>query len=57
MKLADSKIFPGDDKTLEPEKEGRCAPSAKIFVYVPGGVTKDGTPRRRFSSSTMAPAR
>jgi len=40
MKLADSKIFRGDDKTLEPRKPVREA--RKIFVYVPAAY-KDGT--------------
>src|SRR5258708_17184471 len=41
MRLADSKIFPGNDKTLEPKKkEGRT--ERKIFVYIPGAY-KDGT--------------
>jgi enterochelin esterase-like enzyme len=41
MKLADSKIFPGDDKTLEPEKK-RVNTERKISVYVPAAY-KDGT--------------
>ena len=41
MPLADSKMFRGDDKTLEPEKKAvRLA--RKIFVYVPAAY-KDGT--------------
>ena len=40
MKLADSKIFPGDDTTLDPKKEVRK--ERKIFVYVPAAY-KDGT--------------
>ncbi len=40
MKLADSKIFRGDDTTLDPKKEVRKA--RKIFVYVPAAY-KDGT--------------
>ncbi|MBI3414493.1 MAG: enterobactin esterase [Verrucomicrobia bacterium] len=42
MKLADSKIFRGDDKTLEPEKK-TVRTERKIFVYVPAAY-KDGTP-------------
>lgn len=41
MKLADSKIFRGDDKTLEPEKK-KVRTERKVFVYVPAGY-KDGT--------------
>jgi enterochelin esterase-like enzyme len=41
MKLADSKIFRGDDKTLEPEKKA-VRTERKIFVYVPA-TYKDGT--------------
>jgi enterochelin esterase-like enzyme len=40
MKLADSKIFRGDDKTLEPEKKA-VRTERKIFVYVPAAY-KDG---------------
>lgn len=40
MPLAKSKIFPGDDKTLDPKKPVR--ESRKIFVYVPAAY-KDGT--------------
>src|SRR5204863_952380 len=40
MKLADSKIFSGDDKTLEPEKKP-VRTERKIFVYVPAAY-KDG---------------
>ena len=40
MKLADSKIFRGDDPTLEPRKAVRKERS--IFVYVPAAY-KDGT--------------
>ena len=40
MKLADSKIFPGDDTTLDPKKQVRK--ERKIFVYVPAAY-KDGT--------------
>jgi enterochelin esterase-like enzyme len=40
MPLADSKIFPGNDTTLDPKKEVRK--SRKIFVYVPAAY-KDGT--------------
>ncbi len=42
MKLADSKFFRGDDKTLEPEKKA-VRTERKIFVYVPAAY-KDGTP-------------
>ena len=41
MKLADSKIFRGDDKTLEPEKKP-VRTERKISVYVPAAY-KDGT--------------
>jgi enterochelin esterase family protein len=41
MKLADSKIFRGDDPTLQPEKK-RVNTERKIFVYVPAAY-KDGT--------------
>jgi enterochelin esterase-like enzyme len=41
MKLADSKIFRGDDKTLQPEKKP-VRTERKIFVYVPAQY-KDGT--------------
>jgi enterochelin esterase-like enzyme len=40
MALADSKIFKGDDKTLDAKKQVRTA--RKIFVYVPAAY-KDGT--------------
>jgi len=40
LKLADSKIFPGDDKTLDLKKQVRK--ERKIFVYVPAEY-KDGT--------------
>ena len=40
MKLADSKIFKGDDSTLNPKKPVRT--ERKIFVYVPAAY-KDGT--------------
>jgi enterochelin esterase-like enzyme len=40
MKLADSKIFPGDDSTLDRRKEVRK--ERKIFVYVPAAY-KDGS--------------
>src|SRR5215207_4566555 len=42
MKLADSKIFKGDDTTLEPQKKP-VRTERKIFVYVPAAY-KDGTP-------------
>ena len=41
MRLADSKIFRGDDTTLEPEKKA-VRKERKIFVYVPAAY-KDGT--------------
>ncbi len=41
MKLADSKIFRGDDKTLEPEKKA-VRTERKISVYVPVAY-RDGT--------------
>src|SRR5260221_13872426 len=41
MKLADSKIFRGDDKTLDPAKKP-VRTERKIFVYVPAAY-KDGT--------------
>src|SRR5262245_51765599 len=41
MRLADSKIFRGDDSTLEPEKK-EVRKERKIFVYVPAAY-KDGT--------------
>ncbi|MFT4636805.1 MAG: enterochelin esterase family protein [Verrucomicrobiales bacterium] len=41
MRLADSKIFRGDDPTLEPDKKP-VRMERKIFVYVPA-VYKDGT--------------
>ena len=40
MRLADSKIFRGDDTTLDPKKPVRV--ERKIFVYVPAAY-KDGT--------------
>ncbi len=40
MRLADSKIFPGTDKTLDPKKDVRV--ERKIFVYVPAAY-QDGT--------------
>jgi iron(III)-enterobactin esterase len=40
MRLADSKIFRGDDKTLEPEKKP-VRTERKIFVYIPAQY-KDG---------------
>ncbi len=57
MKLADSKIFRGDDKTLQPDKKP-VRTERKIVVYVPAAY-RDGTaapPRRHFSSFTMDPA-
>src|ERR1043165_5334116 len=41
MRLADSKIFRGDDSTLEPEKKA-VRKERKIFVYVPAAY-HDGT--------------
>ncbi len=41
MRLADSKIFRGDDKTIEPASHP-VRESRKIFVYVPAAY-KDGT--------------
>jgi predicted alpha/beta superfamily hydrolase len=41
MRLADSKIFRGDDSTLEPDKK-QVRKERKIFVYVPASY-KDGT--------------
>src|SRR5262245_27980486 len=41
MRLADSKIFRGDDSTLEPEKKP-VRTERRIFVYVPAAY-KDGT--------------
>jgi enterochelin esterase family protein len=40
MRLADSKIFPGDDSTLDPKKPVRK--TRKIVVYIPAAY-KDGT--------------
>src|SRR5437867_6523824 len=40
MRIADSKIFHGDDSTLEPEKKA-VRTERKIFVYVPAAY-KDG---------------
>ena len=40
LRLADSKIFPGDDSTLDPKKEVRQ--ERKVFVYVPAAY-RDGT--------------
>ncbi len=39
LKLADSKIFRGDDKTLEPDKKP-VRTERKIFVYVPAAYRK-----------------
>ena len=41
MPLAESKIFPGDDKTLEPDKKP-VRKDRKISVYIPAAY-KDGT--------------
>src|SRR5678809_317931 len=40
MRLADSKIFRGDDSTLEPEKK-EVRKERKVFVYVPA-TYRDG---------------
>jgi iron(III)-enterobactin esterase len=40
MKLADSKIFRGDDKTLQPEKKA-VRTERKVFVYVPAAYHDD----------------
>ena len=40
MRLADSKIFPGNDSTLDPKKPVR--EERRIFVYIPAAY-KDGT--------------
>src|SRR5258706_10469516 len=42
MRLADSKIFRGDDRTLDPVKKP-VRTERKIFVYVPAAY-RDGTP-------------
>jgi iron(III)-enterobactin esterase len=42
MRLADSKLFRGDDATLEPTKKA-VRTERKIFVYVPAAY-RDGTP-------------
>lgn len=42
MRLADSKLFRGDDTTLEPTKKA-VRTERKIFVYVPAAY-RDGTP-------------
>lgn len=42
MKLADSKIFRGDDSTLEPERK-KVRTERKIQVYIPAAY-QDGTP-------------
>jgi iron(III)-enterobactin esterase len=42
MRLDESKIFRGDDKTLEPARK-QVRTERKIFVYVPAAY-KDGTP-------------
>ena len=41
LRLADSKIFPGTDTTLDPKKQVRQ--QRKIFVYIPAAY-QDGTP-------------
>jgi enterochelin esterase family protein len=42
MRLADSKVFRGDDTTLEPAKKA-VRTERKIFVYIPAAY-RDGTP-------------
>lgn len=42
LRLADSKIFRGDDKTLDPVRKA-VRTERKIFVYVPAAY-RDGTP-------------
>ncbi len=42
LRLADSKIFRGDDRTLEPAKKP-VRTERKIFVYIPAAY-RDGTP-------------
>ncbi len=42
LRLADSKIFPGTDKTLEPQNKP-VRDLRRIFVYIPAAY-KDGTP-------------
>jgi enterochelin esterase-like enzyme len=42
MRLADSKLFRGDDTTLEPTKKA-VRTERKIFVYIPAAY-RDGTP-------------
>lgn len=42
MRLADSKLFRGDDATLEPTKKA-VRTERKIFVYIPAAY-RDGTP-------------
>jgi len=42
MRLADSRIFKGDDSTLEPQRKAVRA-ERRIWVYVPAGY-RDGTP-------------
>ena len=42
MRLADSKVFRGDDTTLEPTKKA-VRTERKIFVYIPAAY-RDGTP-------------
>jgi iron(III)-enterobactin esterase len=44
MKLADSKIFPGTDSTLTPDRKP-VRTERKIYVYVPAAY-QDGTPAR-----------
>ena len=53
MRLADSKIFRGDDSTLEPEKKP-VRTERKIFVYVPAAYV-DVAPKPRFSSFMTDP--
>src|SRR5213593_496948 len=53
LRLADSKIFRGDDSTLEPEKKP-VRTERKIFVYVPAAYV-DVAPKPRFSSFMTDP--
>jgi hypothetical protein len=52
MTLADSKIFPGNDSTLDPKKAVRK--QQKIFVYVPAAYPDDGHRLARKSQPAMA---
>ena len=53
MKLADSKIFRGDDKTLEPDKKA-VRTERKISVYIPAAY-QDGTAAPLWTSRTTTP--